>query len=118
MGAAVYTTLLFALGAILWMAGSIGLAIRDIAKLRAGERCVVIILNVGGLFLLVVVVVAVVGLWRWLRKPVDDPHMAKSRRTGILLSALEMAVAMVMPAEGPSFGVAPSGRCTWKSMLE
>jgi len=41
----------------------------------------VIILNVGGLFLLVVVVVAVVGLWRWLRKPVDAPHMAKPGRT-------------------------------------
>ena len=32
-------------------------------------------------------------------------------------SALVMAVASVMPAEGPSLGVAPSGTCTWMSTL-
>jgi hypothetical protein len=26
-----------------------------------------------------------------------------------------IAVAMATPAEGPSFGVAPSGTCTWMS---
>ena len=33
------------------------------------------------------------------------------------ISALMMVVAMVMPAEGPSFGIAPSGMCRWTSRL-
>ena len=45
------------------------------------------------------------------------PVMAISLRTGIPRRALVMAVAMVMPAEGPSFGVAPSGTCTWMSIF-
>ncbi len=28
-----------------------------------------------------------------------------------------MAVTMATPAEGPSFGVAPSGTCTWISFF-
>ena len=28
-----------------------------------------------------------------------------------------MAVTMATPADGPSFGVAPSGTCTWMSFL-
>src|SRR6266571_1414011 len=44
-----------------------------------------------------------------LPRNVISPVMAISRRTGILLNALEIAVAMVMPAEGPSLGIAPSG---------
>ena len=28
-----------------------------------------------------------------------------------------IAVAMATPADGPSFGVAPSGTCTWMSFL-
>ena len=28
---------------------------------------------------------------------------------------LTMEVAMAMPADGPSLGVAPSGTCTWMS---
>ena len=38
--------------------------------------------------------------------------MATSQRTGMLVSALQMLVAMVIPADGPSFGIAPSGTCT------
>ena len=47
-----------------------------------------------------------------LPRSVISPVMAMSRRTGILVSALASAVAMVMPAEGPSLGMAPSGTCT------
>ena len=44
-----------------------------------------------------------------LPRSVISPVMATSPRTGILVSALQMVVAMVMPAEGPSLGMAPSG---------
>ena len=54
---------------------------------------------------------------RTLPRRVISPVMARSRRTGILLSALEIAVAIVMPAEGPSFGMAPSGTCTCRSRV-
>jgi hypothetical protein len=40
-----------------------------------------------------------------------------SPRTGRPVSALTMAVAIAMPAEGPSFGVAPAGMWTWMSRL-
>jgi len=33
--------------------------------------------------------------------------MAMSRRTGIWLNALAIDVAIVMPADGPSFGIDP-----------
>ena len=52
-----------------------------------------------------------------LPRSVISPVIARSRRTGILLSALAIAVAIVMPADGPSFGIAPSGTCTWMSRL-
>ena len=40
---------------------------------------------------------------------VISPVIARSCRTGILVSAETRAVAMVMPADGPSLGMAPSG---------
>jgi hypothetical protein len=40
---------------------------------------------------------------------VISPVMARSRRTGIPVITETMAVTMATPAEGPSFGVAPSG---------
>ena len=33
--------------------------------------------------------------------------------TGTRSNADTRPVHMVMPADGPSFGIAPSGRCTW-----
>ncbi len=47
---------------------------------------------------------------------VISPVMARSLRTGRFKRAETMDVARVMPAEGPSLGVAPSGTCTWMSM--
>ena len=35
-----------------------------------------------------------------------------------LVSADTSEVAIVMPADGPSFGMAPSGTCTWMSIFE
>ena len=40
---------------------------------------------------------------------VTSPVMATKRFTGIFAMAEYRAVVMAMPAEGPSFGVAPSG---------
>ena len=40
-----------------------------------------------------------------------------SFRTGREVNADKMAVAMVMPALGPSLGVAPSGTWTWMSVV-
>ena len=40
-------------------------------------------------------------------RSVISPVMATSLRTGMPVSALTMAVAMVMPADGPSLGMAP-----------
>lgn len=48
---------------------------------------------------------------------VISPVMATSARTGIFVSADSSAVAMVIPAEGPSFGTAPSGIWMWKSLV-
>ncbi len=52
-----------------------------------------------------------------LPRKVISPVMATERFTGFLVKAERMAVAMVMPAEGPSLGVAPSGTCTWMSVV-
>jgi hypothetical protein len=38
--------------------------------------------------------------------------MATYLLTGILVNADTIAVAIAKPAEGPSFGTAPSGTCT------
>ena len=43
--------------------------------------------------------------------------MATLRRTGMPVITETIAVAMATPAEGPSFGAAPSGTCTWMSRL-
>ena len=48
-------------------------------------------------------------------RSVISPVMATSERTGIPVSSDTIAVAMVTPAEGPSFGVAPAGTWTWTS---
>ncbi len=42
---------------------------------------------------------------------VISPVIATSRRTGVRVKAEIRAVAMVMPADGPSLGIAPAG--TW-----
>ena len=44
-----------------------------------------------------------------LPRSVISPVMATSLLTGIFVSTLISDVAMVIPAEGPSFGMAPSG---------
>ena len=46
---------------------------------------------------------------------VISPVIATSRRTGRPDSAETSAVAMVTPAEGPSFGIAPAGTWMWTS---
>ena len=48
---------------------------------------------------------------------VISPVMARSRRTGMPVITETIAVTMATPADGPSFGVAPSGTCTWISRL-
>ena len=48
---------------------------------------------------------------------VISPVMARSLRTGRRVSAEIIASAIVMPADGPSFGMAPSGRWMWMSRL-
>src|SRR6516162_341167 len=50
-------------------------------------------------------------------RSVISPVMATSRRTGMPVITDTIAVAMATPADGPSFGVAPSGTCTWMSRL-
>ena len=51
-----------------------------------------------------------------LPRRVISPVMATSLRTGLRVKAERMAVAIVMPALGPSFGVAPSGTWMWMSV--
>jgi hypothetical protein len=48
---------------------------------------------------------------------VISPVIAMFWRTGMRSSADTMAVAIVMPALGPSLGIAPSGKWTWMSTL-
>ena len=47
---------------------------------------------------------------------VTSPVIATSRRTGIPVSVEIIAVTIPMPADGPSFGTAPSGKWTWMSL--
>ena len=46
---------------------------------------------------------------RTLPRSVISPVIATSLRTGMEVNALTNEVAMVTPAEGPSFGTAPAG---------
>ena len=46
---------------------------------------------------------------------VISPVMPTSAETGRPRTSDAIAVAIVMPAEGPSFGTAPAGTCTWMS---
>ena len=48
---------------------------------------------------------------------VISPVIATPLRRGCFLSAESIEDTMVMPADGPSFGTAPSGTCTWMSFL-
>ena len=50
-------------------------------------------------------------------RSVTSPVIAMVWRTGMRSSALAIAVAIVMPALGPSLGIAPSGKWTWTSIL-
>ena len=48
-------------------------------------------------------------------RSVISPVIATSRRTGMPVRIDTIDVAIATPADGPSFGVAPSGTCTWMS---
>ncbi len=48
---------------------------------------------------------------------VISPVIAMSPRTGRPVSSEAIAVAIVTPADGPSFGMAPDGTCTCISAL-
>ena len=48
---------------------------------------------------------------------VSSPVIATSSRTGRPETSDISAVAIVIPALGPSFGIAPAGTCTWTSCL-
>src|SRR5207302_8047938 len=50
-------------------------------------------------------------------RSVTSPVMAMSWPTGVLVRAEASAVAMVIPAEGPSLGIAPAGTWMWMSCL-
>ena len=50
-------------------------------------------------------------------RSVISPVIARLALTGILVSTETIEVTMATPAEGPSFGVAPSGTWTWMSTL-
>ena len=46
---------------------------------------------------------------------VTSPVIAMSCRAGIFERADTIAVAIAMPADGPSFGIAPAGTWMWRS---
>ena len=50
-------------------------------------------------------------------RSVISPVIATSRRALRCVKAEIIAVAIVMPADGPSFGIAPSGTWTWTSCV-
>lgn len=52
-------------------------------------------------------------------RPVRDisPVMAIFESTGIPVISDARVVVIVIPADGPSFGIAPSGTCMWMSCL-
>src|SRR5450759_266791 len=47
-------------------------------------------------------------------RSVISPVIARSLRTGMPVSALTIAVAIVIPADGPSLGIAPAGTWMWR----
>ena len=47
-------------------------------------------------------------------RSVISPVMATSLRTGMPVKALTMAVAIVIPADGPSLGMPPAGTWMWR----
>ncbi|KJU83314.1 conserved hypothetical protein, membrane [Candidatus Magnetobacterium bavaricum] len=49
---------------------------------------------------------------------VTSPVMAMFLLTGMPVSADAIAVVIVIPADGPSLGMAPAGTCMWMSRLE
>src|SRR5712691_8647167 len=49
-------------------------------------------------------------------RSVSSPVIARSCRAGRRHSSDASAVAIVIPAEGPSFGTAPAGTCRWTSL--
>ncbi len=51
-------------------------------------------------------------------RSVISPVMAIAQRTGRLVKTESIAVAMVIPADGPSFGIAPSGTWMCRSWVE
>ena len=48
---------------------------------------------------------------------VISPVIAVSERTGRPVTIDISAVAIVMPAHGPSLGIAPDGTCRWMSWV-
>ena len=46
-----------------------------------------------------------------------SPVMATSERTSRPLKSEARQVAMVTPADGPSFVTAPAGKCRWMSVF-
>ena len=52
-----------------------------------------------------------------LPRKVISPVIATSEGTGLFRRSDSRDVSSVTPADGPSFGMAPAGTCTWKSNL-
>ena len=52
-----------------------------------------------------------------LSEKIEDADVIVFNTCCIRESAETSAVAIVIPAEGPSLGTAPSGKCTWISRL-
>jgi hypothetical protein len=49
-------------------------------------------------------------------RSVTSPVIATSCRTRVRVASEMIAVAIAIPAEGPSFGIAPAGMCRWTSL--
>ena len=52
-----------------------------------------------------------------LPRSVISPVIATSLRIGLPVSSDASAVNIVTPADGPSFGIAPAGMWTWRSVF-
>ena len=55
---------------------------------------------------------------RTFPRRVISPVIATSFLTGLFVRADKTDVAIVIPADGPSFGTAPSGTWMWMSVLD